>query len=64
MSAIAWQFEHSLALSFFGIDMKTETFQSWGHCWFSKFAGVLSPALSQRHVLGFEIDQLEFDHLH
>jgi len=27
---------------------------------FSKFAGVLSAALSQHHLLGFEIAQLEF----
>ena len=31
MSAIV--FEHSLALPFFGIGMKTDLFQSWGHCW-------------------------------
>ena len=28
-----WQFEHSLALPFFGIEMKTDLFQSCGHCW-------------------------------
>ena len=33
MSAIARQFEHSLALPFFGIGMKTDLFQSCGHCW-------------------------------
>ena len=26
-------FEHSLALPFFGIGMKTDLFQSYGHCW-------------------------------
>ena len=31
---------------------------------FSKFAGILSEALSQNHLLGFEIAQLEFHHLH
>ena len=31
MSAIV--FEHSLALPFFGIGMKTDLFQSHGHCW-------------------------------
>ena len=30
---------------------------------FSKFAGILSAALSQHHVLRFEIAQLEFHHL-
>ena len=33
MSAIVWSFEHSLALPFFGIVMKTDLFQSCGHCW-------------------------------
>ena len=31
---------------------------------FSRFAGILSTALSQHHLLGFEIAQLEFHHLH
>ena len=31
---------------------------------YSKFAGILSAALSQHHLLGFEIAQLEFHHLH
>ena len=31
---------------------------------FSKFAGILSAALSQHHLLGFEIAPLEFHHLH
>ena len=33
MSAIVQWFERSLALPFFGIGMKTELFQSCGHCW-------------------------------
>ena len=36
MSATVWQFEHSLALPFFGISfhsMKTYLFQACGHCW-------------------------------
>ena len=28
---------------------------------FSKFSGILSAALSQHHLLGFEIAQLEFE---
>ena len=32
MSAIAWEFEHSLAFPFFGIGMKTDLFQFCGHC--------------------------------
>ena len=31
---------------------------------FSKFAGILSAELSQHHLSGFEIAQLEFHHLH
>ena len=33
MGAIVWQFEHSFALPFFGVGMKTDLFQSCGHCW-------------------------------
>ena len=33
MSAIVRLFEHSVALPFFGIGMKTDIFQSCGHCW-------------------------------
>ena len=31
---------------------------------FSKFSGLLSATLSQHHLLGFKIAQLEFHHLH
>ena len=31
--AMVWWFEYSLALPFFGIGMKTDLFQSCGHCW-------------------------------
>ena len=37
MSAIVWLFEHSLALPFLGIGMKTDLFQSCGHCWIFHF---------------------------
>ena len=33
MRAIVWLPKHSLALPFFGIGMKTDLFQSCGHCW-------------------------------
>ena len=36
MNAILWWFEHSLALPFFGIEMKTDLFQSCVHCWVSQ----------------------------
>ena len=64
MSTTVWKFEHSLALSFFGIGMKTDLFQSCVTAEFSKFPGMLSAALSQHHPLGFETAQLEFHHLH
>ena len=64
MSAIVWWFEHSLALSFFGIGMKTDFPSPVATAEFSKFAGILSAALSQHPLLGFELLQLEFHHLH
>ena len=39
MSAIVWEFEHSLALPFFGTGMKTDLFQSCGHCWVFQICG-------------------------
>ena len=33
MSVMVWYFEHSLTLPFLGIGMKTDLFQSCGHCW-------------------------------
>ena len=55
--------------AFFGIAFlwdwnETDLFQSCGQAEFSKFAGILSVALSQHHLSGFEIAQLEFHHLH
>ena len=47
MSAIVQQFEHSLALPFFGTGMKTDLFKSCGHCWVSRFAGILSAVVQQ-----------------
>ena len=64
MSAIVQYFEHSLALPFFDMGMKTDLFQSVDTAEFSKCAGILSAALSQHHLLGFEVAQLEFHCLH
>ena len=55
--------------TFFGIaflwDWNELTFSSLvATAEFSKFASILSAALSQHHLLGFEIAQLEFYHLH
>ena len=63
MSAIVREFEHSLALPFLGIGMKLTFSSPVATAEFSKFAGILSAALSQHHLLGFEIAQLEFHHL-
>ena len=64
MSAIVWQFEHSLALPFLGIGMKTDFSSPVTTAEFSKFADILSAAVSQHHLSGFEITHLEFHHLH
>ena len=55
--------------AFFGIaflwDWNENTFSSpVATAEFSKFAGILSAALSQHHLSGFEIAPLEFHHLH
>jgi len=52
-----------LALPFFGIGIKTFS-SPVAIAEFSKFAGILSAALSQHYLLGFEIAQLEFHHLY
>ena len=64
MSTTVWLFEHSLALPFFGIGMKTDLSQSCGHCWVFQICCILSAAHSQHHLSGFETAQLEFHHLH
>ena len=55
--------------AFFGIsllrDWNKNTFSSpVATAEFSKFPSILSAALSQHHLLGFKIAQLEFHHLH
>ena len=67
ISAIVWSWEHSLALPFFGIGMQLTFSSPVATAEFSKFAGVLSATLTQHlthNLLGFEIAQLEFHHLH
>jgi len=53
-----------LILPFFGIEMKTDLSSPVTTAEFPKFAGILSAALSQHLLLGLEIAQLEFHHLH
>ena len=48
--------------AFFGVAFlwgweKTDLLQSCGHCWVFWITGILSAALSQHHLLGFEIAQ-------
>ena len=56
--------------TFFGIILLWNWNENWpflvplASAEFSKFAGILSAALSQHHLSGFEIAQLEFHHLH
>ena len=55
--------------TFFGIAFLWDWNENWPFpvLWaaeFSIFAGILSAALQQHHVLGFEIAQLKFHHLH
>ena len=49
MSVTVWQVEHSLALPFFGIGMKSDLSQSSDHYWISQICWQLSAALSQHH---------------
>ena len=46
------------------IFLKTDFLHSVATAEFSKFAGILSAALSQHHLLGFEMAQLVFHHFH
>ena len=61
---IVQYFEHCLTLPFFGIGMQTVFSSPVATAEFSKFAGILSTAFWQHHLLGFEIAQLELHHLH
>ena len=48
-----------MALHFFEIGMKTDFSSLVATAEFCKFAGILSAALSQHDLLGFEIAQLQ-----
>ena len=54
----------SLALPFFGIGMKSDLLQSCGHCWIFQICWHIECSTLTASSLGFEIAQLEFDHLH
>ena len=53
MHATVQQFEHSLVLPFFGIGMKTDLFQSCGHCWLFQICGHIECSTSTK--LSFRI---------
>ena len=59
---IVWIF-FDIAL-LWGLDWKLTFSSPVATAEFSKFPGILSTALSQHHLLGFEIAQLEFHDLH
>ena len=59
--AVVWAF---FGTAFFGIGIKLAFSSLVATAEFSKFAGLLSAALSQHHLSGFETAQLEFHHLH
>ena len=59
--AVVWTLWHCLS---WGLEWKLTFSSPVASAEFSKFAGILSAALSQHHLLGFEIAQLEFHHLH
>ena len=58
---VVWAF---FGIAFLRIGMKTDLFQSCGHCWVFQICCHIDAALSQHHLLRFEIAQLEFHHLH
>ena len=60
--AVVWAFFGIVFLG--GLKWKLTFFSPAATAEFSKFAGILSSALSQHHLSGFEIAQLEFHHLH
>ena len=59
--AVVWILWHCLPL---GLEWKLTFSSPAATAEFSKFAGILSAALSQHYSSGFEIAQLEFCHLH
>ena len=59
------EYNCAIVWAFFGIAFLWDWSENWPFLvLFSKFAGILSATLSQHHLLGFEIAQLEFRQLH
>ena len=59
-----FHFEHSLYCLSLGLEWKLIFSSPVATAGFSKFAGILSTALQQQYLLGFEITQRAFHHLH
>ena len=59
--AVVWAF---FGVAFLGLGWKLTFSSPVATAEFPKFAGILRAALSQHHLLGFEIAQLEFHYLH
>ena len=64
INVIVQYFEDSLHCLSLGLELKLAFSSPVATAKFPKFAGILSAALRQHHLLGFEIAQLEFHHLH
>ena len=63
MSVIVWQFEHFLALAVFRIGIKSDLFQSCGHCWVFQICWPFRCSILTITSLRNETVQLEFLHL-
>ena len=59
--AVVWAF---FGIASLGLEWKLPFSSPVATAELSKFAGILSAALSQHHLLGFEVAQLEFHHFH
>ena len=63
MSAIVRLFEHSLALPFFGIRMKTDLFQSCGHYWVCQICWCIESSTLVASSFRIWNSSTEFHHL-
>ena len=64
MSAIVLLFEHSLALPFFWIGMKTDPFQPCGHCWVFQICWHIECSTFTASSFGIWNSSTEIAHLH
>ena len=71
ITLLTWDYcNYALVWAFFGIAFLWDWNENWpfsspvATAEFSKISGILSTKLSQHYLLGFEITQVEFHHLH